>query len=371
MVERVNGTFKKLTIPRNRVQSQRMDHQPGWRKPSSPGHKPHKLKLIFQYLVNQKYLSLESLSQRIQSFNYGYIERKNRPSGLKMDDSKGLGLNAIQSWCLVRNAPLIFGDVLERNNCYWNLLLLLIQIVNIVFSPVVTNGMTYFLKHLIKDHHKLFKSLFSEKRLIPKHHFMLHYPRCIRKIGPLLHVWCMRFEAKHHFFKRSVKNFKNITKALMNQHQRQLAYHWENFDFQRFEFGPVKKKNIDSLEGGDVLSSVFNVNAYCEVSTTNWVKNYGTEYQIGMFVCTGTNMEDPIFRKITNIIVHNEQAFILTCRVDTLYFDDHFNAYCINERADSFSVFPVMELIYYRPYDKQFSNEMCEKYYIVPHCHIV
>lgn len=29
------------------------------------------LKLVFQYLVNQKCLSLESLSQRIQSFNYG------------------------------------------------------------------------------------------------------------------------------------------------------------------------------------------------------------------------------------------------------------------------------------------------------------
>ncbi len=155
----------------------------------------YELKLFFQYLVNHKYLSLESLSLRIQSFNYGYTERKNRPSGLKIDDaSKDLGLNAIQSRCLVRNAPLIFGDVLERNNCYWNLLLLLIQIVNIVFSPIVTNGMTYYLKHLIKDHHKLFKSLFSEKRLIPKHHFMLHYPRCIRKIGPLLHVWCMRFK---------------------------------------------------------------------------------------------------------------------------------------------------------------------------------
>lgn len=80
---------------------------------------------------------------------------------LKMDDaSKNLGLNTTHLWCLVRNSPLIFGDVLERNNCYWNLLLLLIQIVNIVFSPIVTNGMTYFLKHLIKDHHKLFKSLF-------------------------------------------------------------------------------------------------------------------------------------------------------------------------------------------------------------------
>lgn len=161
----------------------------------------YELKLVFRYLIEQKCVSLEALSQRIHSFNYGYIERKNRPSWLKLDEgSKDLGLNAIQSWCLVRNTPLILGDVVNKNDSCWNLLLLLIQIVNIVFSPVVTYGMTYFLKHLIHEHHSLFKLLFPQKRLIPKHHFMLHYPKCIRKIGPLLHVWCMRFEAKHNFF---------------------------------------------------------------------------------------------------------------------------------------------------------------------------
>jgi len=331
----------------------------------------YELKLVFQYLVKEKLLSLESLSQRIQSFNYGFTERRNRPSGLKMDESKDLGLNAIQSWCLVRNTPLIFGDLVERNNSFWNLLLLLLQIVNIVFSPVVTNGMTYYLKHLINDHHKLFKYLFPEKRLIPKHHFMIHYPRCIRKIGPLLHVWCMRFEAKHNFFKRSVKNFKNITKTLVKRHQRQLAYHWENLNFQRFEFGPVRKEVIDSLECGEALIAMLNVNAYSDVSTTNWVKNYGTEYQIGMYVCMKTNMEVPVFGKITSIIIHEDHAFILTCTVDTLYFDEHFSAYCIKERDDSFSVVSIDELIYYRPYDKQLSNEMDDKIYIVPHCHVV
>ena len=293
----------------------------------------YELKLVFQYLVKEKHLSLESLSQRIQSFNYGFNVGRNRPSGLKMDEgSKYLGLNAIQSWCLVRNTPLIFGDVVERNNSFWNLLLLLIQIVNIVFSPVVTNGMTYYLKHLINDHHKLFKYLFPERRLIPKHHFMIHYPSCIRKIGPLLHVWCMRFEAKHNFFKRSVKNFKNITKALVKQHQRQLAYHWENF--QRFEFGPVRKETIHNLEGGETLLAMLNLNAYSDVSTTKWVKNYGTEYQTGMFVCISTNIEMPVFGKINSIIINDDQALILTGTIDTLYFDEHLNAYCIQERND-------------------------------------
>lgn len=123
------------------------------------------------------------------SFNYGYSQRKNRPSGLKLDDnSKDLGLNAAQSWCLLCNIPLMFGDLISRNDTCWELLLLLIQIVDIVFSPFVTHGMTCYLKHLIFDHHMLFKTLFPERNLIPKHHLMIHYPSCIRKIGPLIHV---------------------------------------------------------------------------------------------------------------------------------------------------------------------------------------
>jgi len=66
----------------------------------------------------------------------------------------------------------------------------------------------------------------------------------------------MRFEAKRNFLKRSVKNFKNITKSLVKQHHRQLAYHWENLNVQRFKFGPVRKEMIDSLEGGEALSAV-------------------------------------------------------------------------------------------------------------------
>ena len=87
--------------------------------------------------------------------------------------------------------PLIFGDLVQRDNEYWHLLMLLLQIVNIVFSPILTTGMTIFLKHIIIDHHQLFKHLFPTRNLLPKHHFMIHYPRCIRNIGPLLHMWCV------------------------------------------------------------------------------------------------------------------------------------------------------------------------------------
>ena len=146
------------------------------------------VKLVLEY-VQKNILTAKQLAGRIQSFNYGYTERRNRPPAVKLfDGSNDLGLNAIQSWCLLRNMPLIFGDLVQRDYEYCHLLILLLQIVNIVFAPVLTDGMITFLKHIIVEHHQLFKRLFPDRNLLPKHHFMTHYPRCIRNIEPILHT---------------------------------------------------------------------------------------------------------------------------------------------------------------------------------------
>lgn len=138
--------------------------------------------------------------------------------------------------------PLIFGDVVPERDEHWQLLLLLLQIINIIFSPIISNGMTVFLKHFIVDHLCLFKTLYSNRRLIPKHHFMIHYSRVICKIGPILHFWTMRFKAKHHFF-NTVKTFKNITKS---KHMT-VAFHWESLPFKGINCGPLKTVDLSCM----------------------------------------------------------------------------------------------------------------------------
>lgn len=156
-----------------------------------------------------------------------------------------LGLNASQTMCLLKNITLIFGDVVSEEDEHWNLLLLLLDIVKIIFSPSITEGVTVYLRYLIEEHHKLFKELYPTHNLIPKHHLMIHYPGVIQTIGPLIHVWTMRYEAKHTFFKSSIKNFKNVTKSLALKHQLAVAYHWESINVKGIESGPVKsKKNV-------------------------------------------------------------------------------------------------------------------------------
>ena len=43
------------------------------------------------------------------------------------------------------------------------------------------------------------------------------------RYGPLCRTWCMRNEAKNHYFKlmaHTVRNYKNVAKALANRHQQ-------------------------------------------------------------------------------------------------------------------------------------------------------
>lgn len=81
---------------------------------------------------------------------------------------------------------------------------------------MLSQGLCVYLKHLIVEHHKLCKVLYPQKQLLPKHNFLIHYPRRIQKIGPVLHSWCLRYEAKHNLLKKNqLKSFKNITKTLL------------------------------------------------------------------------------------------------------------------------------------------------------------
>lgn len=149
------------------------------------------VKLVLLYL-KANFVTAREIEVRVQHFDYGYRERLNRPPVVKLDEeSNDLGINATQSWCLLRNLPLMFGDIVPEENEHWCLLLLLIQIVNIIFSPVLTEGLTVYLKHLIGEHHRLFKRLFPDRSLTPKHYLLTHYPRTIRNVGPVIIFWCI------------------------------------------------------------------------------------------------------------------------------------------------------------------------------------
>jgi len=115
--------------------------------------------------------------------------------------------NATENWTLISLLPLHIGESVDKEDMVWRLLMDLKDIAELCFAPKISEIAVGCLASKIRDHKLLYKIL---KKL--KHHFTEHNPELIRKFGPLIHMWTMRFEAKHAHFKTVVlesRCFKN------------------------------------------------------------------------------------------------------------------------------------------------------------------
>ena len=103
----------------------------------------YEVRLLFGYLIKHL-ISMEILLNRVYAFNYGYLEKKNRPTNINLDCvGRGIGLNASQTHRnilgLITNTPLIFGDLVPEDDLHWHWMLSLLNILN---SYTITEGMT-------------------------------------------------------------------------------------------------------------------------------------------------------------------------------------------------------------------------------------
>ena len=66
-----------------------------------------------------------------------------------------------------------------------------------------------------------FKALYPDVSILPKMHYMVHYPSQVYRFGPLVNTWTMRYEAKLSGASRH-RNFKNICYTVTKRHQHML-----------------------------------------------------------------------------------------------------------------------------------------------------
>lgn len=80
------------------------------------------------------------------------------------------------------------------------------DVVELLVSHIHTEETICYLESKISEYKHRFLQVFPQEKLIPKHHYLKHYPQLIRAYGPLVFLWTMQFEAKHSFFKRAVRH---------------------------------------------------------------------------------------------------------------------------------------------------------------------
>lgn len=145
-----------------------------------------------------------------------------------LSSRKTIGGNAHENWCLLRLLPFLIGPKIPEHEPVWQVLLDLKQIVELVVSPVHSEESIAYLESKISDHRQRYQEVFPNNKLLPKHHYIEHYPQLIQLFGPLVGLWTIRFEAKHSFFKKIMKHtscFKNVPLSLAVKHQFMIGYH--------------------------------------------------------------------------------------------------------------------------------------------------
>ena len=80
-------------------------------------------------------------------------------------------------WLFARILPLVVGDYIPEDDERWENYLRLMDIVDRLFCPKITEDDATYITWLISDHHQEFTQLYPGESIIPKMHFMVHMPR--------------------------------------------------------------------------------------------------------------------------------------------------------------------------------------------------
>lgn len=186
---------------------------------------PFVLNAFFSKMIEIGLYSIESLDDWVQSFDYGSLNQRNLPSKIALKKSN-LNQNAAQSKCLLQHISFVFWKHWNNKflNKFWTCIQSLLRIVVICYSTEITQKNIDFLREEIETHLNILKEL--QFQLLPKHHFLIHYPRIIEEMGSLVEMSTQKFERKHKQLKSFMKNnsnFTNITQTISRKHQEYLS----------------------------------------------------------------------------------------------------------------------------------------------------
>ncbi|KAL3970579.1 LETM1 and EF-hand domain-containing protein 1, mitochondrial [Sarotherodon galilaeus] len=317
------------------------------------------VKFVLKHLILSGQLELDKFNSDIQNFPYSPLEIRDKPSPISFgtlaaNDNK-LKQSCGQMLILLKILLFLLYGVESE---YVVFIRKLIMIVQIVLAPIISLQTVLQLRSMIEEHLYQFKQLFPEVNIIPKQHYMLHLPSQILSLGPLIRSMCMRFEAKHSYFKQwaSKLNFKNVCKSLANHNQfleccqNEIGTEHPIFAKEK-ESGPVSavknndyvRKKIKEFFGIDVMQSVVSV---------KWYVLNGNKYITGKsMIIADVDGTFPVFGLIKDIFLIDSSFIAFEYqRYETLNLNEDLLAYEVTVPIVAQATELAHELIDYTSY---------------------
>lgn len=249
-------------------------------------------KMMLRNFVLAGKLDASLLNRRIKNFQYSQNDLANKPSprftdvALRQKGNYNTKQRGAQNWCLARMLPLLIGDLVERGDAHFSLLLNLLDIMDIIFCPAISSAHPAILKHLIAQISERLALLYPD--LIPpnKWHHMTHYEAIMKMFGPVMRYACMRFEGFLNIPKRKALtnfNFKNFSKSLGYHLAAVLCANLlddDTFDINRLSYGPCESFGLEEIATKFSIVGLDNyLNVNDPVTITDWVSLNGLKYQ--------------------------------------------------------------------------------------------
>jgi len=229
---------------------------------------------IIARFVSMKWFSYKLLNRRIRNFKCVGIDSRNKPAFINENGMK-LGGHAVQNWMFLRLLYFLIGDKIRNfKDPGWILYLKLKELCEFFCAPSFQKSCVPYIKDvLIPSYFDLRSSVLSEEdyTIIPKHHFMAHYPELMLKYGPLIHLWTMPYEQKHKFFKelmRKSKNFINPERTCGLRQQMKFCY---GISGTLFDHGFVESKSKK------LSPKSFSGDLACFISNLKWQDHFESE----------------------------------------------------------------------------------------------
>lgn len=265
--------------------------------------------LCINSLVTKKVFTLDLLNQKLQNKKLRFShEFKHEKVPILKKGNKLIG-SASENLRVILIFPFAVSEFINNDPC-WELLRSLREICCLLMAFKISIGQVAYLKCLVDDYIALRSELFPDIGLRPKHHYLTHYPYLIRMFGPLRHVWTLRYESKHRYFKNILKhspNFKNILLTLSERHQLLQAFHASQ--------GNLFSDKVISDDAVPYVIQDYEITIESLISKTCTFKSHkfvttkasfrGVCYTEGMNVCCGqTQFDDFILCTIKYVIIN-------------------------------------------------------------------
>jgi hypothetical protein len=282
---------------------------------------PINIRIVLLGLISQKKLTVKIFNERLDMFVFSKCDGTDRPPHVpdNFPSNNQLPGSASQNWCLFCNLPFLVYDLInvsgvnEELSDYWQLHLLAREICKIVFALVIQKDWLLDLQCYISMHHSLLAKYYKHM-FTPKIHFLVHYPRLMELCGPLKHLWCMRFEARHQYYKKVAKfgnNYKNIASTLSERHQFKVCHLMSGENALSVDVAVSGKQATVSVYAlpsqlQQVLHKTFSLKPSDMVLSVHCVQLECANLHVNeLYVIDVTVDEIPVFVHVTHIIENN------------------------------------------------------------------